>query len=220
MSARKRSNRSTKNNSKLLERELRLLEQQLKRSSQPPKWMAALPYHRIVRLGAIANQAETDVTVKNLLYLQSMVATSTTAYSLAYAVKLKAVRIWFTALTAGTAVSATIEWNAAATGFLVKGTSVSETNVSTTEVVLLEAFPPKSSLSSWYQGGPTVGSNSLFSFSAPADSTIELEYDWVPCSTENNPNTSIAIASNTVGNFVCVGINANVLALPPLNSAF
>lgn len=192
----------------------------MKRSSQPPKWLACLPSHRIVRMGVIADQTETDVTAKNLMFLQCFATATTVVYTAAFAVKLKAVRIWFTSKTVGTSLSATIEWNAAATGFLVQGNSVSETNVSTTEPVMLEARPPKSTLSSWYQGGPTVGANSIFSFSAPAGSILELEYDWTMSSTESNPVASIAVTGAVTGNVYCLGINANVLALPPLNSVF
>ncbi len=219
MSARKRTqDGSTKKNQKLLERELRIMELELRRSSQPPQWSACLPSHRFVRMGVVADQTETDFTVQNLMFLQCFATASTVVYTMAYAVKLKCVRVWFTSKTVGTSLSATIEWNAAATGFLVKGSSVSETNVSTTEAVLLEAHPPKSTLSSWYQGGPTVGANSLFSFSAPAGSILELEYDWVLCSTEANPVASQAVTGAVTGTVYCKGINANVLALPPLNS--
>jgi hypothetical protein len=137
---------------------------------------------------------------------------------LALAVKLKCVRIWFTALTAGTAVSATIEWNAAATGFLIQGTSVGETNTSTTEPVLLEARPPGDTLSGWYQGGATTLTNVIFSFSAPADSILEIDYDWVMCSTEPVYTTGSTVASASVGQVCCKAINSNVQVLPPLNS--
>ncbi len=220
MSARKRNNVSTKKNQKLLQRELLLLERDLKRSSQPPKWLACQPTHRLVRLGVVADQTETDVTVQNVMFFQCLATSTTIVWTLAYAIKLKAVRIWFTSKTVGTTLSATIEWNAAATGFLVSGRSVSESNVSTTEPVMLEARPPKSTLSSWYQGGPTVGANSLFSFSAPAGAILEIEYDWVMASTEANPVASIAVTSAVTGNVYCRGVNANVLALPPLNSVF
>jgi hypothetical protein len=139
------------------------------------------------------------------------------AYPVHYAVKLKSVKIWFCSPTAGTSISSTIEWNAATTGFLVTGGSVSETNASTTEMVCLAARPPKSTLSSWYQGGSTAGTNVIFSFSAPAGAIMEIEYDYVNNTTENTYG-SLAVTGATLGVIYCKAINANVLALPPLNS--
>ncbi len=215
--SRKRNNQR-EGEMKLLLKELRLLELQMKRSAQPPKWLANPPQFRRVRFGVIANQVEVDVTTGSLLFFQSLATTTTNVCTLALAVKLKCVRIWFTALTAGTAVSATIEWNAAATGFLIQGTSVGETNTSTTEPVLLEARPPGDTLSGWYQGGATALTNVIFSFSAPADAILEIDYDWVLNSTEPVFTTGSTVASASVGQVCCKAINSNVQVLPPLNS--
>jgi len=202
---------------KKLQREFYQKELVALESARPYKWLANNPIHRVVRFGVVAAQTETDFTVDMLMYAQCFAVSTILVYPLAYAVRLKAVRIWFTSPTVGTAISSTIEWNAAATGFLVNGSSVSEVNASTTDMVCLEARPPRSSLSSWYQGGANALSNVIFSFSAPAGAIFEVEYDYVLNTTEAF-TSSRAVSGATLGNIYCKAINANILALPPLNS--
>jgi len=175
------------------------------------------PYARKVRLGVVANQAETEITVRNLLNLQVLATGSTAVNSLAYAVRLKKLRIWFTSPTVGTSISSTVEWNAGSTGFLMDGVSQSSTTMSTTEPVCLVTRPPTQSLASWYQAGVSGSTNVLFSLSAPAGAVIEVSYDWVPNFTEASYNTT-TVTGATQGTLYCVGWNSNILALPPLNS--
>ncbi len=186
-------------------------------SDGPGPWKAVTPYSRKVRLGVVANQAETEITVRNILNLQVLAQSSTGVNSLAYAVRLKKLRIWFTSPTVGTSISSTIEWNAGSTGFLMDGVSTSATTMSTTEPCLLVSRPPTQSLASWYQAGVSGSTNALFSLSAPAGAVIEVSYDWVPNFTEASFNTT-TVTGATAGTLYCVGWNSNILALPPLNS--
>jgi len=186
-------------------------------SDGPGPWRAVSPYARKVRLGVVANQAETEITVRNLLNLQVLATGSTAVNSLAYAVRLKKLRIWFTSPTVGTSISSTVEWNAGSTGFLMDGVSQSSTTMSTTEPVCLVTRPPTQSLASWYQAGVSGSTNVLFSLSAPAGAVIEVSYDWVPNFTEASYNTT-TVTGATQGTLYCVGWNSNILALPPLNS--
>ncbi len=177
------------------------------------------PYFRRVRLGVVANQAETDITVASILRLQSMAVTTTSTVNLAYAVRVKRIAIWFTSPTVGTSISSTVEWNAGSTGFLMDGVSAAATTMSTTEPTCLETFPPTESLSSWYQAGVTGSTNVLFSLSAPAGAIIEVDYDWVPNFTEATYG-SVSVSGAVVGTMYAVAWNTNILALPPLNSIF
>jgi len=183
----------------------------------PPPWRAVLPLARSIRLGVVANQAETDITLNQLLYSQCMAISTTMVVSLAYAVRMKRLQIWFTAPTLATNVNSTVEWNAGTTGFLLDGVSVAATSSSTTEYGHLTTRPPTDSLGSWYQAGLSGATNILFSLSAPAGAIIQCDYDWVPNLTEatyGNLSTTAA-TSGTIG---CRAWNANILALPPLNS--
>jgi hypothetical protein len=211
--------RSPKNNIPAAElAALRQLVALQKRSAPPPKWMAVSPYSRSVRFGVVANQSETDFVVRNLLYMQCLATSTVVIAPLAYSARLRKVWIWFQSPTLGTNISSTIEWNDASTGFLSNGTSVSETNSSTTDYVCLSASPPNDTLASWYSAGVTGATNVLFSFSAPAGATMQIDYDWVPGFTEAVYETQ-ATTGVVSGTLYCRAINANVLALPPLNSA-
>jgi len=188
------------------------------KSPQPPNWKAVVPYSRSVRMGVVANQTELGVTLRNILFLQSLATTTISCSTLAYAIRMKRVRIWFTSPTVATSITSTIEWNAGSTGFLMDGVSKSATNVSTTESVCLSSTPPTESLGSWYQAGPSGNTNELFSFSAPAGAIIQVDYDWVPNFTEA-AYTTVAVTGATAGTLYAVGWSGNILALPPLNSA-
>jgi hypothetical protein len=210
--------RPPKNNSQ--QQELKLLRELVslqKRGSPPPQWSAVTPYSRSVRFGIVANQTETDVTVRSLLYAGCFAQSSTVISPMAYSARLKRVQIWFLSPALATNITSTIEWNDAATAFLNKGTSVSETNASTTDYVCLSSSPPNDTLAGWYNAGVTGATNVLFSFSAPAGAIMQIDYDWAGTFTEaayETQSTSGAVA----GTIYCRAINANVLALPPLNS--
>ncbi len=184
---------------------------------QPPPWKAVTPISRRVRWGVVAAQAELDVTVNALLYAQCMGYSTTLVASWAYAVRLKRVAIYFVSPTQSTTISSTVEWNAGGTGFLLDNVSVAQANCSTTELACLETRPPTDSLSSWYQGGATAGTNVIFSFSAPAGAILEMDFDWVPNLTEASLGT-LSATSAVIGVNYCRGISSNILALPPLNS--
>jgi hypothetical protein len=174
---------------------------------------------RKVRLGVIADQAEVDLTASNIMFFQCMAAGATQVYTLAYAVKIRKVTIWFMSNALATNKNATIEWNAASTGFLMPGRALGSTSSSTTEYSCLVSKPPRQSLASWYQGGPNALTNVLLSLSAPAGAIIEFDYDWVPNYTEAAVSSALTVSGATAGIVYCRGINTNLLALPPLNSA-
>jgi hypothetical protein len=199
--------------------QLRALQElvSMEKNERPPKWLAVAPEYREVRFGVVANQAETDFTVRNLLYCQCSASSATVISPLAYAVRLRRVRIWFCSPTLGTNISSTVEWTSAGTGFLQRGTALAEVNTSTTEMVCLDVKPPKQSLARWYQAGVTGATNILFSFSAPAGAIMQLDFNWVPNFTEGSYETQTTAGAVT-NTLYCRAVNANVLALPPLNS--
>ena len=212
-----RSNAAPKN---IQAQELAVLKQLLAlemASSQPPRWLANKPISQEVRYGCTANQSETNYRVRELLYATCLAVSSTVLVPLAYAVRLRRIRIWFQSPTLGSSITSTIEWSADTTGFLMNGSSVSEVNSSTTEPVMLEARPPKGSLARWYQSGVTGATNVLFSFSAPAGATIAIDYDWVVNRTEASYETLVT-AGATANTICCRAVNATCLVLPPLNS--
>jgi len=182
-----------------------------------PEWKPVAPQFRRVRLGVVANQSETEITVRALLYLQTLATGTTSVYPLANAVRLKRIRIWFCAPTLASNISSTVEWNAGTTGFLMSGVSVAATSSSTTEYSCLDTKPPTDSLAGWYQMGVNSSTNVLFSMSAPAGAIVQVDYDWVPNYTEG-PGASTTVAGAVTGTLYAVGWNANILALPPLNS--
>lgn len=188
-------------------------------NNDPPQWRAVTPLSRKVRLGVIADQAEVGITASSILFFQCMATSATQVYTLAYAVRIKKLSIWFMSNALSTNKNATVEWNAGSTGFLMDGVSVAATSSSTTEYSRLVTRPPTDSLASWYQGGPNSLNNELFSFSAPAGAIIEVSYDWVPNFTEAAVSGAATVSGATTGIVYCRGINTNLLALPPLNSA-
>lgn len=188
-------------------------------NNDPTLWRPVTPLSRKVRLGVIADQAEVGITAQTIFFFQCMASGSTTVYTLAYAVRIKKISIWFMSNALSTNKNATVEWNAGSTGFLMDGVSAAATSSSTTEYSRLVTRPPTDSLGSWYQGGPNAMGNELFSFSAPAGAIVEVSYDWVPNYTEAAVSTALTVSGATTGIVYCRGVNTNILALPPLNSA-
>ncbi len=197
-------------------RELRLIEKVLTRNSGPPVLVATQPIHRSVQLVAAAAQGEFDVLVSYLMFFQCVATSATVVANMTYAVRIKRVRIWFVAPSQNTTTTATIEWNAGSTGFLVHGVSLGIANTSTTEPVCLDSRPPTESLGAWYQGGPTSLTNSLFSCSIPAGGTIQIDYDWVPAFTEQGLGNA-TVSGAATGTVYCRGMNSNVMPIGPLN---
>jgi hypothetical protein len=183
----------------------------------PPEWRAVHPIHRKVRLGVVADQTEVDLTVNQIVFLQSTANSTTTVVPWAYAVRMKKITIWFMTNALGTNKSATVEWNAGATGFLLDGVSVAATSSSTTEYSILTTRPPTESLGGWFQAVLSGGTNVLFSYSAPAGAIIEVSYDWVPNWSEVSTGSLSATAAVSGVNYARAW-SSNVLALPPLNS--
>lgn len=185
----------------------------------PPPWKTVVPFFRSVRLITTAAQAEFPVTVNQILRLQSFAATTTLAYPIAYAIRLKRVRMWGSPAVANAPSSVYIEWNAGSTGFLLDGVSVSNTSVSTTRPAYIVSRPPTESLGSWYQAGVSGGTNELFQFTCVTGTMIQVDYDWVPNFTEP-ALASFAITSYTVGTVFAQNWSATITCVAPLNSQF
>jgi hypothetical protein len=185
----------------------------------PPRWLSCSPIHRVMRLGVTAAKTEFDFTVLMLCRFQSMVVvSSTTAYSLASAVRVKWVKMWGVTSAIQTSASVALEWSAGSTGFLLNDTSVSDTTVSTTRAAYIKCKPPRQSLASWYQSYVQGGTNNLFTITCPAGAVIDIAYDWVLNSTEpaNVTFTPTALAAGTV---FAQNPDTNIVVLTPLNAA-
>lgn len=185
----------------------------------PPPWKTVVPFFRSVRLYTTNSQIEVAVTVNQLLRLQSFCATSVTGYPMAYAIRLKRLRIWGTPAVSNTLSTINVEWNAGTTGFLLDGVSVSDTSLSTTRPAYISTRPPVESLGSWYQAAPSGATNELFSYTCGTGSIIQVDYDWVPNFTES-AGTVFTINATTVGTIFAQNWSATVVVMSPLTSQF
>jgi len=164
----------------------------------PPDYKSIIPYSRKVRLTGGAAQVNAAVTVHNIARFQSMATAGNLAYSFAFAIKLKCIRIWFLSATPGTNVTAAVEWNAGSTGFLLDGVSVSAQTMSSAELTLLTARPPTQSLAGWYQSDVQGGTNQLCLLTFPNGSLVEFDFDWT-LNVGEPASGSFAIAGGTAG---------------------
>ncbi len=113
-------------------------------------------------------------------------------------------------------VTASVEWNAGATGFLLDGVSISATAISPTEPCVLDTRPPVESLGAWYQNGPLGNTNQLLTFSAPVDTLCQIDYDWVPNNMEPAYG-NFAVAAGAAGLFFANNPFATATIVDPLN---
>lgn len=188
--------------------------------TKPPALQCNKPISRSIQLSTSAAQSDVPFTVNQMLKLQLMCVSTTLGYSLAYAIRIRRVRLWAAANALGATTTVAVEWNAGSTGFLLDGVSASDTTVSSTEPAYVDTRPPRNSLASWYQAGTTGGTNELFSITCPGGTLIRIDYDYVLNTTEPAFSGGFAITAGVQGLLVAVNPSSTIVVNVPLNSIF
>lgn len=176
-------------------------------------------YGKSIQLATSAAQVDFDFTVGMFVKFLSMCVSTTLAYAIPYAIRLRRVRIWACAPTLGSTTTIGLEWNAGSTGFLLDGMSESATTCSTTEPACIDCRPPHESLAGWYQAIVTGNSNIIFSVTCPGGSTIRLDYDFVINGGEGpNPPSGFAVTGGTQGLVFAQNPSSSIVVTVPANS--
>jgi len=184
----------------------------------PPPLKLVQPCSRTISWNVTSGVLNFDITVNHLLRSLALCSGTTSAYPVAYAVRMRRIRMWAVAQGASPG-NVAVEWNAGSSGFLMDGVSVSDQSPSAARPARLSTRPPTESLGSWYQAGVTGGTNVLCSISASIGAIIYIDYDYVPNLTE--PGLGIfAVTSGVAGLVFAQHPSASVIVNPPLNALF
>lgn len=187
-------------------------------SLDPPPLRLVQPCSRTITWNATAGLIDFDITVNHLLRSLAVCSGTTSAYPVAYAVRMKKIRMWSTWQSSPLG-NVAVEWNAGASGFLMDGVSVSDQSTSPARPARLSSRPPTESLGSWYQAGVTGGTNILCSITCSANTIIYIDYDYVPNLTE--PGLAIfAVTAGVAGLVFAQHPSASLNVNPPLNALF
>jgi len=149
---------------------------------------------RTLASAALVNQIFTLGDLTNLLGV--IARTATTAKVLAQVYRFKKIHIWGPVAVSGTPVTVVLTWNNTAADFVGPPITILDTAVSFDWPAYVSSSPPSGSLSSkWHD---SLQTDTTFTLSCPAGSTVDFEFDWV-LSDLNSENSNAVIVAATVG---------------------
>ncbi len=116
---------------------------------------------------------------------QVATAATTTAY-MAQAMRLRRLRVWGQPPESGVSFSSTVsvEFTSDNTQILSSGKAYTDTSVNTVVTPYLDVKPPKNSIASWFLNQQANPNAILFQVTAPSNSLIYLDFDYLLNCTE------------------------------------
>jgi hypothetical protein len=124
-------------------------------------------------------------------------ATTTSAYALSKAVRVKKVELWAPVQTAGTPVTASLDWNTGNVQLLVgPGSLVSDTSVSFDRPAHLVTSPPKDSLQQSWQSADNA--TPMFDLTVVSGTIVDFYLDFV-LNDQGGAGFNFTIVAGTVG---------------------
>ncbi len=165
--------------------------------SHPQPFQPSFVLKKRIRFKAVA-AATTTLTQNDLLDLWCVAATTTSAYRLASAWRLRKIDIWGPMASDLVPVTVSCDWSGSTTsGMYGRSNRVSDTSMGSTEPAFISTRPPPGSqLSQWNSG---TSSLALCVLTYPAGSVIDLTYDVVCRDDGTAAATTVAVAGATVG---------------------
>jgi hypothetical protein len=160
---------------------------------------------------AVTNSAFASLDMFNCF--QVATAATTTAY-MAQSMRLRRVRVWGQPPESGTSFvsSVSVEFTAGNTQILSSGKTYSDTSINTVIAPFVDAKPPKNSIASWFLNQQANPAATLFKITAPDNSLIYLDFDYIINCTEAALAGSggVGMSAGTIGgiapaNFTFVG---------------
>jgi hypothetical protein len=193
-------------------------EQQRSIIEHIPSIRPEVVYTRVNRYtctAALTNQIFDNV---DLLGSWVMAATTVLGYPLAAAVRLDRVSLYGCLTTIGTPVTVSLEWTASANGGdFAPNTSISDTSTSVSQLAYISSRPPARSTNGfWWDAASTAQTSTLFSFTAPIGTVVDLHYSFVLATTEP-AGSGIVLVAATVGTTYIRTAVANLVAVAPYN---
>ncbi len=142
----------------------------------------------------------------DLMDLWCMATSTTAAYRVMAAVKIKSIECWAPA-AAGASQTVDLEWVGSGT-FASSRQNISDTTLGTSRPAHIYCKPPKDSIAEmWITDGSTAGN--LFNIAGPADTIVEVKLQFVIRNSEASTAVGAAVAAATVGRLYCRRLDSN-----------
>lgn len=165
--------------------------------SHPEPFQPSFVLKKRLRFKAVA-AATTTLTFNDLFDLWCMAATTTSAYRLAQAFRVKKIEVWGPMASDLVPVTVSCDWTGSTTsGSFGKSNRVSDTSMGSTEPAHLSSRPPAGSqIAQWITGGSTTPFCIL---TYPLGSVVDLTYEIVCRDDGTAQSVASAVAGATVG---------------------
>lgn len=166
-------------------------------SVHPQPFQPSFVLKKKIRFKAVA-AATTTLTFNDLYDLWCVAATTTSAYRIASAIRVRKIEIWGPMASDLVPVTVVVDWTGSTTsGSFGKSNRVSDTSMGSAEPAhLVTRPPPGSQIAQWLTGGSTT---TICSLTYPLGSVIDLSYELVARDDGTAQSVASAVAGATVG---------------------
>jgi len=156
-------------------------------------------YTRVIRYIAVSAINKQAFKPSDLLKMMLItVNTSATAYEIMQAIRLRRISIYFVASTGdfgSTSSYIDFAWSG--------GTNAPDNLITdrgtATQPACIKVKPPRGTIADmWFDANSTAYGNTLFSISCPADTIIDIDFEWIQ-SNANSATVTLSGAASTTG---------------------
>ncbi len=176
--------------------------QKPKRSSRkrvnlsPPQIVPSISIGHVFRFqtSAATSIAVSGISLGDLL---CVAATTTSAYQLANAVRIRKVEIWGTATNVFTPVTVSCDFSGSSAGSFGPSRIISDTSVGATRVAHVVAKPPRDSQANQWQSSSSA--STLFTLVLPTLAVVDIHYSLTMRDSAGATSVTGAVAGATVG---------------------
>lgn len=170
--------------------------------NSPPAFVPEILFGKPLRFKTSAATSNQVITARDLIDLLCMASSSTAAYSLCAAVKVRRVEMWAPMASDLTPVTCSLEWASNNTLFGGNYVTHSDTSMGAWRPAHVVATPPARSISAmWHTGS---GTSDIFTFSCPINTVIDVHLTFSMRGTENtSPSVSAAVSGASTGVVYC-----------------
>jgi hypothetical protein len=188
-----------------------------KENLSPPSLTTSLSVGHTFRFQAVAASAGFTFTTTFLGDLMCVAATTTSAYQLANAVKLRKIEMWGPPSSSLVPVTVSADFAGSTSGAYGPSRIRSDTSVGATRVAHLVVKPPKDSQVSQWQSA--ISGNQLATLVFPAGAIIDIHYTMTVRDTASVQAVTGAVAGATVGQVYVRALDSpsGTANLPPIS---
>lgn len=187
---------------------------------QPPQRIQSLNFTSTVRFAATATLTNSDWLTNEIMDQWFVATSATTGYRLFDAIRVKRIEMWCAALSSATASNTLISIEETP-GIYLSGRNriLQDMVVGTARAAHVVWTPMASTNQAFFVTSGTATNTSLFRFTAPIGTVIDVTYEFVLADGSASPVGVVgAISGATTGQVYCRSISRNgTTSLPPVS---